>query len=127
VAFQCPQCKTRDSLAISLAMQFPADSRSDDITFQLVDCSHCGFHGLAVYEESRRGAWDSESWQHTGYWIAPADLETVSAALKGCVQPWDTACRCPAHTEFGRHDSNGRWQGLQGLAIQGKFNMRLAS
>jgi Zn ribbon nucleic-acid-binding protein len=127
VAFQCPQCLTRDSLSITLAMQFPPDNRSDDITLQVVRCSNCGFQGLAVYEESRRGAWEHESWDHTGYQVGPEVLENLAEVLKSCQTPYNTACSCPAHTRFGRQDGTGRWLGLQEIEVLETFPMRLAS
>lgn len=55
MAFICPQCFGKGTLEIKVSMQLPSDSRSDEIALQTVGCSQCGFQGLAVYEESRRG------------------------------------------------------------------------
>ena len=55
MSFACPECLTK-SLKITAKLELPPDSRSDEITVQVVACSRCGFAGVAVYEESRRGA-----------------------------------------------------------------------
>ncbi len=64
--FQCPECSTK-TLKITHKLELPPDSRSDEITLQIIECSGCGFGGIAVYEESRRGALDDDSFDHTGY------------------------------------------------------------
>ncbi len=61
--FRCP---AGDTLGLDLgpSLELPPDGRSDEITVQGLRCVHCDFLGVALYEESRRGA--SESWHHDG-------------------------------------------------------------
>ena len=76
MSFLCPECSSR-SLNIILSLELPPDSRSDEITLQTVECSQCGFSGIAVYEESRRGALDSESVDHYSYRVGVDDLRAL--------------------------------------------------
>ena len=74
MAFTCPECGFPKALKIVLSITLPPDSRSDDIIVQTVQCDLCQFRAAAVYEESRRGGFDSESWEHRGYRIGEKDL-----------------------------------------------------
>jgi hypothetical protein len=124
--FRCPQCSNPGSLEIGLYIQLPPDSRSDDILIQLVECLGCGFRGVAVYEESRRGSLESEAWDHTGYEIDAAELDALARAIGGAGAP--RACPCPAHQTLGRQDGRGRWLGLPGQLDLGQaFRMDLIS
>jgi hypothetical protein len=124
MAFVCPRCLVSGSLEINLAMQLPADSRSDDITVQIVECNQCKFYGLAVYEESRRGALELEAWEHTGYWLE-ADSDGIITEIKSCPEPMNANCRCPSHVALGQSDARGRWQGLVRLQHLRTFPMRM--
>jgi hypothetical protein len=121
---RCPECTNR-SLNIVLSLELPSDSRSDEITLQIVDCRRCAFGGLAVYEESRRGALDSDSFDHTGYRIAAPDLAAVRKLMQRCPRPKDPRCRCAAHRRLGNRDASGRWKRLEGIEVEGAFRIEL--
>ena len=121
----CPECFTPKSLEITFKLELPPDSRSDEIALQIVECSHCGFAGIAVYEESRRGALDSESFEHTGYRIGVDDLNILKEAVKQCPEPENSRCECRVHRTFGRQDASGRWNALDDLRFEGTFEMKL--
>ena len=121
--FVCPDCSRPDSLHIELSLSLPGDSRSDEICLQTVACADCGFDGLAVYEESRRGALDSESWDHSGYRLDDERLGQLSELIASCPRPDDTSCQCPAHRALGRRDDRGRWSGLDGWGVRDQFLM----
>ena len=123
--FQCPECSGSKSLRIVHKLELPPDSRSDEITLQTVKCSDCGFAGIAVYEESRRGALDSESVDHTGYRVAASDLKALKRIMRQCPKPGNWRCRCRAHRELGRTDASGRWNALRDIAHEGVFAMKL--
>ena len=53
MAFRCPQCKTRNSLQIDLAMDLPPDRTSEELSLQVVACGACSFRSLAVYDVGR--------------------------------------------------------------------------
>ena len=120
MSFLCPDCSAK-SLAIILALELAPDSRWDEITLQTLACARCGFAGVAVYQESRRGALDSEIVHHDGYRVGGADLRRLERALKHCPAPGDRRCDCFAHRVFGNHDPSGRWNGLDGVAREGIF------
>lgn len=125
MSFVCPDCLTPGTLEITLSMQLPSDSRSDDISVQVVECSHCGFQGVAVYEESRRGALDSEAWDHSGYRVAKEDVKALIETMRQCPLPSNDECKCAAHRTLGRTDASGRWCGIDDLKVLGGFPMRL--
>ena len=102
-------------------MALPPDNRSDDIILQVVSCSQCGFSGLAVYQESRRGAMDSESWEHIAYQVPVSDVKAISSAIRSCPAPKNPGCQCAAHLQLGQRDAGGRWCGLQDQNLKGSF------
>ncbi len=117
MSFQCPECSSPGSLTITSKIELPQDSRSDEITLQVIQCGTCGFAGLAVYEESRRGSLDSDSFQHFGYHVDAADLQAVKEKIKRCPKPGNPRCQCSAHLELGKRDT---------LHMERSFPMRLA-
>jgi hypothetical protein len=123
--FLCPECSTPRSLKIAAKIELPPDSRSDEITLQIVECSHCHFAGIAVYEESRRGALDSESSSHVGYRVNAKDLRMLKRTIKQCPEPNNPRCECSAHQALGGRDVGGRWNGLQEIACEERFELSL--
>jgi len=51
----------------------------DDKLIQIVRCS-CGFEGIAIYEESRRGADDAVN--HTGYFVPKNKTTELEKVIK---------------------------------------------
>lgn len=94
--FLCPQCGAY-GLKILQAMDLPPDNRSDDVILQIVECNSCSFKGLSLYEESRRGGMDSESWEHTGFWTTDAAVTEVETFFSQCSTLRDKRCGCDAH------------------------------
>lgn len=125
MSFRCPQCLTRNSLEITLSIELLPDRRSDEISLQVVSCSACAFRGLAVYAESRHGRLDSESWDHIGYWVSPDAIESVSAAIRSCPDPFNPRCTCATHASLGEQDVYGKWRGLLELERGHTFKMRI--
>ena len=123
MAFVCPVCWTHGSLEIGMSLALPPDGDWDEISLQVVECSACRFKGAAVYEESRRGALDSETWDHSGYRLDEEDLLALQEAIRQCPKPKDPHCPCSSHRSLGQQ-VNGRWQGLE--KRQGSFGMDLA-
>ena len=123
--FLCPECSASKSLKITSKLELPSDSRSDEIALQIVKCSRCGFAGIAVYEESRRGALDSESFDHTGYHVSTKDLKSLEKMIKQCPKPTNQRCGCSVHRTLGRKNASGRWSGLDDILLEGAFTMKL--
>lgn len=125
--FLCPECSTSQSLKINAKIELPPDSRSDEITLQIVECSRCRFAGIAVYEESRRGALDDESFSHVGYRVSARDLGTLKRTIAQCPEPNNWRCGCSAHQTLSKKDVGGRWNGLQGIECRERFKLILQS
>ena len=126
MSFQCPQCSVPGSLNIVSKIELPPDSRSDEITLQVIKCPECGFSGIAVYEESRRGSFDSESFDHTGYYIDTDDLKIIEQMIKRCPKPVNPQCMCSIHRKLGSRNSTRQWNGLDKLHLKKAFNMNLS-
>lgn len=109
MSFLCPQCQ-HETLGIEHTLELPPDSLSDEIMLQLIRCATCGFAGAGVYEESRRGALDSESWHHDGYTLPTADLQRLQRLMAHCPHPHDSDCDCPTHRALTQRNAWGRWQ-----------------
>ena len=122
--FQCPNCRSvPNSLRIQRTIALPSDSRSDEISLQILRCKGCGFRAVAVYEESRRGSLGSESWSHQGFELALPDLQAIRRMIRACPDDSNPRCTCPSHQVLGRRDRSGRWEGLGGMSIQRSFNL----
>jgi hypothetical protein len=114
MSFECPECSaTPGSLRIEASIELPSDIRSDEITLQIVSCSHCHFEAVAVYEESRRGRLDNESVDHTGFRVGKENVGTLRRLIGQCPSPRKSSCRCRAHRALGGRDAGGRWNGLR--------------
>ena len=124
MSFVCPECRGA-SLEIGPRMQLPSDSRSDDISVQVVQCARCDFRAVAIYEESRRGA--SDLWQHFGYHLAADDINALVAMIERCPNPQDRRCRCPSHQALGRRNASGRWIPPKGLRTSFPMEQAVAS
>ena len=121
--FICPICSAEGTLRITQSITLPPDDRSDDIIVQVVKCQECGFQGAAVYQESRRGSMDSESWEHIGYHVRDVQLNVLMAVMAGCPDPGSTRCSCQVHTLLGQKKRNGRWRRPAGFDEHRTFPM----
>jgi len=124
--FRCPQCKTRDSLDITAAIELPPDRQTEEIALQVICCSACTFRGLAVYEEARGSVIESESWKHIGYWVSPDAVDSVLRAIQACPEPRNARCACASHGALGKKDIKGIWSGLMEIRGGHTFLMRLS-
>jgi Zn ribbon nucleic-acid-binding protein len=127
MAFRCPQCKTRDTLQIELALELPPSRQSEEASLQVIACRGCGFRGLAVYEERRGDCPESESWRHIGYWVSPDAVESVSSAIRACPEPRNPHCSCEAHVSLRKREYLDQWRGLLELERGHTFAMRMFS
>jgi hypothetical protein len=109
MGFQCPSCSNKRSLQIVARIELPPDSRSDEITLQILDCNRCQFQAAAVYEDSRRGALGSESVDHYGYILPKAEISALKSKIKRCPHPTNPLCSCDSHRKLSKRDESGRW------------------
>ena len=112
----CPACG-RAALRVAEGIEILRDSRSDEITLQVVECTSCEFQGIAVYEESRRGGLGDESVDHRAYHVPREQAAHLRETLASCPKPSDPRCQCAAHADLGSRDARGRWSGLQGFDL----------
>lgn len=112
-------------LEIEAFLELPPDSRSDEITVQIIACRRCDFAGVAIYEESRRGAPDRESVDHAGYYVDDDGLQRLRQALDACPAPADPRCSCAVHGELGRTDAGGRWRGMEAFSLGKRFPIKI--
>ena len=125
MGFQCPQCENPGSLGIVTAVQLFRGHCVNEITMQLIECSHCNFAGLAVYEEGRLEPSDTRAWKHSGYRLPPGMYDRIMADLKSCPDQLDPECSCKLHRDLSGCDARGEWLGIEKLGIKGRFPMRL--
>jgi predicted RNA-binding Zn-ribbon protein involved in translation (DUF1610 family) len=120
----CPKCG-EGSLKIEEGIELPPDSRSDEITVQILRCNSCGFNGLGVYEESRRGSLDSESIDHRGYHVDSREINDLRNKIRQCPEPNNPRCKCSVHSILGSIDGIGRWSWLNQIQHQGIFELKI--
>jgi hypothetical protein len=125
VTLVCPECSTEGWLKITNSLELPYDSRSDEITLQVIKCMRCRFETIAVYEESRRGGFGDESVDHRGYYVSESDLQWVKKQISHCPSPRNGRCRCKVHRKLGHKDKNGRWDGLAQIELGRRFAIEM--
>ena len=122
MAFKCPEC-LGDKLKIGVGLELPP-GHVDEEQVQTVKCEDCGFRGIAVYRESRRGSLDRESVWHDGYEVSDKDMEFVLSGIQRCPAPTDRRCNCETHLAWAKF----KWVAPQhsGMTVKRKFRMDLA-
>jgi len=121
MSFTCPECQTPRNLGITQRIELPADSRSDEIALQLLKCRSCGFNALAIYEESRRGALDDDSFDHTGYHATSDELERIRQLIEVCPDISNSRCDCESHRILSETNEYGRNDLTRLFSYQGSF------
>ena len=121
--FVCPQC-SGVSMNINKSIELPPDSRSDEIAVQTLKCLKCGFYGLGVYEESRRGSLDSESVDHRGYYVDDCTIASIEKMIGQCPEPKNSGCRCRIHRSFISINKFGRWNWLEKIPQKERFKLQ---
>jgi hypothetical protein len=127
MSFFCPECRNPSTLKIKKSIELLPDSRSDEITLQLIECTGCKFRGIAAYEESHRGSLDDVSFSHTGYYTNEQSIALLKALIKRCPNPKNKRCNCDAHEKLGRHNQLGRSMVYSLFNLSSQFQMRLFS
>ena len=119
----CPACSL-DSLKITSKIELPPNERSDEVTLQLIECNKCGFQGVAVYKESRRGKIDSATFSHRGYTASSEFLNKVRKMIDQCPDPNNAKCRCKTHRHFNDLYRAGNWEWLEEQSKHKSFEIR---
>jgi len=121
LVFICPSCGEK-ALEITSSIELPPDSRSDEITLQILECTNCEFKSLGLYEESRRGALGSEPINHMSIYLPKDVLEGIESMIKKCPDPKNPRCSCTSHRCFSVK-SNGRWKWIEKLNYKKSFRL----
>jgi hypothetical protein len=121
--FVCPRC-LGGSMKIISSLELGPDSRSDEITVQILKCSKCGFAGLGIYEESRRGKLNSESIHHRGYYVDDSNLASIEEIISQCPNPQKFSCQCRIHRSLGSVNEFGRWNWLEKIPHKELFKIQ---
>ena len=108
----CPRC-LGVSMKMTSSIELPPDARSDEITVQTLKCSKCGFAGLGIYEESRRGRLEFESIEHSGYFMDDSTFASIDKMIRQCPKPKKSSCSCRIHRSLGCVNEFGRWNWLE--------------
>lgn len=126
--FVCPDCLRLGSLRFVNRLEVDGDALWDEIALQTLVCESCGFAGLAVYKEERRGSFYSETVEHLGYRIDRAGYDVIRGLIEACPNRDAFDCGCPTHATLGSTDpTTAMWNGLAAYSITGNFPMRLIS
>lgn len=122
MSFKCPECNNK-TLKIVDSIEMSPDSRSDEITLQFIRCGSCHFEGLAIYEESRRGALNTESIDHYGYKPDVKDLKEIRSLIRRCPEAANPWCTCDSHQKLIERNESGRWVRPGSKSGQNTFTM----
>ena len=124
MSFVCPRC-TVPKLNITLGIELPPDKRADEITLQLLECSVCGWTGLGVYREYKRGMQvGNERFEHIGYHLPDGEYRMVRRLLSRCPSRRNPFCDCMVHRMLGHRDLDGNWDGLNTIRTHESFQLR---
>ena len=122
MTFLCPRCQSR-LMRIESSIELLPDSRSDEITVQILKCPKCGFTGLGIYEETRRGRLDTELIHHRGYCLNDSTMVSIEKLIKQCPKPRNPNCKCKTHNSFYSVDEFGRWNWLKKIPLKEEFKL----
>lgn len=69
---------------ITRSVDLPSDNTFDDISIQTLESDDKETKAVGIYQESRRGALDSEIVHHEAHMVATGVFDIVVAALDAC-------------------------------------------
>lgn len=81
MSFICPRC-SEPRLEITASKELGPDGSSDERSLQVIACGSCGFSGMALYEESRRGSFGSEHVRHQGWEVDSKNIDALKKLLE---------------------------------------------
>ena len=100
--FKCPACE-KNSLQGEMGMELPPSGDSDEVGVATVKCENCGFRGIAVYEESRRGSLAGLTRSFL-YELSEKDLQFIESGIRVCPDRGNKRCQCETHLAWARLD-----------------------
>jgi len=110
MGFSCPDCRFPARFEIASSLELPPDTNWDEISMQIVRCANCGFCGVALYQESRRGAFGKSLIVHQGYAVALQNIGILEQAIATCPSPGDHHCECRSHALIQQVYASGAWR-----------------
>ena len=122
----CPECR-KNTLKIESQIMLPPDNRSDEISVQIIKCSSCSLEGVAIYEESRRGALNYESINHRGYYVSPNFFTELEKKILECPNPRNSSCLCKTHSQLKKKEKSGNWSWIHNLDGCRSFRIQFTS
>ncbi|MBY0547068.1 MAG: hypothetical protein K2W95_07230 [Candidatus Obscuribacterales bacterium] len=91
--FLCPRCATATLQRFYSLELDPNDWDEEQI--QLYRCDACTMHGIAWYQESRRGS--GESWHHRGFQVSKNYWQSIADWIQDCRNNSNARCKCASH------------------------------
>lgn len=122
--FKCPKCLGA-SMKITSSIELPPDSRSDEITVQTIKCTKCGFTGLEIYEETRRGSLNEDCIHNYGIYIDNLTYESMKKTFRQCPKPKESDCQCKTHHSLNQVNEFGRWNWLERFSQKKSFELQI--
>jgi hypothetical protein len=81
MSLRCSNCN-KPYLQITLSADIDPGYNFDERTIQIIECASCDFKGIGIYEESRRGSLDSESFNHIAYYSPIEKVKLLEKMIK---------------------------------------------
>lgn len=107
MALVCPACGREDYEIVS-SLAVPPNESSDEEHLQVACCLACGTPFGAVYEESRRGALDSECWNHFAIASDAQEARELENLIAACPNQSNPRCPCAVHHLLLTHGGDFR-------------------
>src|SRR5687767_4941516 len=107
MALACPACGSKNYEVVS-SLAVPPDESSDEEHLQVACCLACRARFGAVYEASRRGALDSESWHHFAISTDAEEARGLENLIAACPDQSNRRCPCTVHHLLLTHGGDFR-------------------
>jgi hypothetical protein len=107
MALVCPACGREDYEIVS-SLAVPPDESSDEEHLQVACCLACRARFGAAYEESRRGALDSECWNHFAISSNAEEARELENLIAACPDQSNPRCPCMVHHLLLTHGGDFR-------------------
>lgn len=119
--YPCPGCGRSSGLVVTGGLTLAGDGSWPAGDLQLVACGGCPLRGVVVPP-----GWPAVQRLDDGlrgYLMTPTAREALRSLIALCPAPSRADCRCPAHQRLGQRAADGRWCGLEGFSVVGRFSV----